>query len=84
MKNENSRFEQLPKAYAEVSDPNFPSPLLAHTKKKLAKWKTGPHRDAVSIIKAMSDAEIHGDSQICMSCYVMSCGVICFFSFAYS
>jgi len=50
--------------HAVVVDPNLPAPLLAHTKKKLAKWKVGPHRDTVSIIKAMSDAEIHGGSPI--------------------
>lgn len=41
----------------------LPAPLQAHAKKD-AKWKVGPHRDTVSIIKAMVDAEIHGGAPI--------------------
>jgi len=41
----------------------LPAPLLAHTK-KYPKWKVGPHRDTVSIIKAMTDAEIYGSAPI--------------------
>lgn len=41
----------------------LPHPLRAHTRKN-AKWMVGPHRDTVSIIKAMTDAEIYGGAPI--------------------
>ena len=41
----------------------LPAPLLAHAN-KYPKWKVGPHRDTVSIIKAMTDAEIHGGAPL--------------------
>lgn len=47
----------------EVPLDKLPAPLQAHTKKN-AKWMVGPHRDTVSIIKAMSDAEIYGGAPI--------------------
>lgn len=42
----------------------LPAPLEEHGKKMLSKWKEGPHKDAVSIIKDMSDAEIYGGAPI--------------------
>ena len=42
---------------------SLPAPLVANRKKN-AKWKAGPHRDTVSIIKAMCDAEIYGSAPI--------------------
>lgn len=42
----------------------LPAPLEEHGKKMLTKWKEGPHKDAVSIIKDMSDAEIYGGAPI--------------------
>lgn len=42
----------------------LPGPLEEHGKKMLTKWKEGPHKDAVSIIKDMSDAEIYGGAPI--------------------
>jgi hypothetical protein len=41
----------------------LPAPLQAHNKKN-AKWKIGPHRDTVSIIKAMTDAEFFAGAPI--------------------
>lgn len=42
----------------------LPGPLQAHSRKKDPKWKVGPHKDTVSIIKAMVDAEIYGGAPI--------------------
>ena len=47
----------------EIPLDKLPAPLLAHTN-KYPKWKVGPHRDTVSIIKAMTDAEIYGSAPI--------------------
>mmetsp|Transcript_13491 Transcript_13491/g.25322 ORF Transcript_13491/g.25322 Transcript_13491/m.25322 type:complete len:692 (+) Transcript_13491:736-2811(+) len=41
----------------------LPGPLQAHTRKN-AKWMVGPHRDTVSIIKAMTEAEVYGGAPI--------------------
>ena len=55
----------------DVALEKLPAPLVDHAK-KIAKWKVGPHRDTVSIIKAMSDADIYGgvpigESLLCAS-----------------
>lgn len=58
----------------------LPAPLQAHTKKN-AKWKIGPHRDTVSIIKAMTDAEIFGGAPIGKSSSKNAMDAIDFFTF---
>jgi len=58
----------------------LPAPLQAHTKKN-AKWKIGPHRDTVSIIKAMTDAEIFGGAPIGKLSSKNAMDVIDFFTF---
>jgi hypothetical protein len=41
----------------------LPDTFQAHNRKN-AKWMVGPHRDTVSIIKAMTEAEIYGGAPI--------------------